>query len=325
MEKVLTTNLLMKHLRDVHNINITGSIQKQKLRNIGYFHGYKGYRFIKNKKDRISFKIFNEIVVFNDFDIELKTIFYPHIMFIETALKNYVLEEVLLIANSNSFEEISRKYLTYYKQFQVESKDYRNELQKMLSIKNQFNNTLSREYSKRRAVIQHFYHSDRHVPIWAIFEVITMGEFGSFVHSLDIDIKKTISKSIGINQKFDGDQLITEKIIYCLKDLRNAVAHNDVVFDIRFQTSNIDSRVGKSITDDTAIEEIKFKTILDYFILMIYLNCKIGVSKTEIKKSVNRFEKSVNDFEKKIDKNDFFKIFGTDCKKKLEQLNKFIK
>ena len=41
-----TTDSLMRYLRDVKGIAITGSIQKRKLMNIGYYHGYKGYRYI---------------------------------------------------------------------------------------------------------------------------------------------------------------------------------------------------------------------------------------------------------------------------------------
>lgn len=36
---------LMWHLRD-NGISISGSSQKQQLINTGYFHGYKGYRFL---------------------------------------------------------------------------------------------------------------------------------------------------------------------------------------------------------------------------------------------------------------------------------------
>ena len=45
--KVKTTNALMKYLREQHNISIDGSKDKKNLRNIGYYHGYKGYRYIK--------------------------------------------------------------------------------------------------------------------------------------------------------------------------------------------------------------------------------------------------------------------------------------
>lgn len=36
---------LMRHLRE-NGISISGSSQKQQLINTGYFHGYKGYRFL---------------------------------------------------------------------------------------------------------------------------------------------------------------------------------------------------------------------------------------------------------------------------------------
>lgn len=46
--KVKTTNALMKYLRDSHNISIGNSKDKRNLINIGYYHGYKGYRYINN-------------------------------------------------------------------------------------------------------------------------------------------------------------------------------------------------------------------------------------------------------------------------------------
>lgn len=42
-----STDALMRHLRN-NGIAISGSSQKQQLINTGYFHGYKGYRFLRN-------------------------------------------------------------------------------------------------------------------------------------------------------------------------------------------------------------------------------------------------------------------------------------
>lgn len=39
-----TTDALMRYLREEKGISISGSSQKRKLMNIGYYHGYKGYR-----------------------------------------------------------------------------------------------------------------------------------------------------------------------------------------------------------------------------------------------------------------------------------------
>lgn len=41
-----TIDGLMRHLRD-SGIEISGSKQKRQLMNTGYFHGYKGYRFLR--------------------------------------------------------------------------------------------------------------------------------------------------------------------------------------------------------------------------------------------------------------------------------------
>jgi len=44
-KKPKTTDGLMRHIRDNKNIQIGGSKEKIQLRNIGYFHGFKGYNF----------------------------------------------------------------------------------------------------------------------------------------------------------------------------------------------------------------------------------------------------------------------------------------
>ena len=54
--KIKTTNALMKYLRDTHNISIRDSKDKRNLINIGYYHGYKGHRYINNPQNRINLR-----------------------------------------------------------------------------------------------------------------------------------------------------------------------------------------------------------------------------------------------------------------------------
>ena len=61
MGNVKSINSLMAHLRDEKLIDIRGSLHKRKLRNLGYYHGYKGYRFIKNTSMPINLTNFDEI------------------------------------------------------------------------------------------------------------------------------------------------------------------------------------------------------------------------------------------------------------------------
>lgn len=45
-------------MRDEKKINIYGSLQKRQLRNMGYYHGYKGYRYCGSP---------NQILLYTDF------------------------------------------------------------------------------------------------------------------------------------------------------------------------------------------------------------------------------------------------------------------
>jgi abortive infection bacteriophage resistance protein len=140
----------MNYLRKKKHISISGSSQKRKLRNIGYYHGFKGYRFIRRPSQQITFSDFNEVLAINKFDMDLKALLYPQIMFIETALKNYVLEVVLYQAKTESFNIIY---------------DYKKALSRRLRFRNQIYGVLNREYNKDREVVRHFYQKDAPVPI----------------------------------------------------------------------------------------------------------------------------------------------------------------
>ena len=52
----------MAYLRDAKNIEISGSLHKRKLRNLGYYHGYKGYRFIKSTNNPMNISNFDEVI-----------------------------------------------------------------------------------------------------------------------------------------------------------------------------------------------------------------------------------------------------------------------
>ena len=52
-DKAKTINGLMIHLRDDCKIDIGGSKDKLQLTQYGYYHEYKGYRFIKQRSNTI--------------------------------------------------------------------------------------------------------------------------------------------------------------------------------------------------------------------------------------------------------------------------------
>ncbi|MFD2706814.1 hypothetical protein [Salibacterium lacus] len=72
-----------------------------------------------------------------------------------------------------------------------------------------------------------------------------------------------------------------EDVIFLIKDLRNAVAHNSVIFDCRFKKADPPSKVTEYLQTQTTISNITFNHIVDYFIILVVLLRKVGVTRTE--------------------------------------------
>ena len=98
-------NGLMRHLRN-QGIDISGTTDKRLLRNSGYFHGYKGYRFFRQPINRLAIQNYREVEAIIRYDSELKSLLYSKLMFIETAVKNIVLEEVLSFIQSENINDM---------------------------------------------------------------------------------------------------------------------------------------------------------------------------------------------------------------------------
>lgn len=316
---------LMRYMRVKKHISISGSAQKRKLLNMGYYHGYKGYRFIGKSSNSILYTDFKELVAIYDFDMRLKSLLYPQLMFIETALKNYVLEEILKESNSDNFNYIYTKLLTDYTRFTPGSDKQKNAIKQRLAVRDRVYSALTREYGNKKEVVQHFYHKDTSVPIWAIFEVLTLGEFGNFYSCLSYGVRREVSIKLGFHQPSDSDAFLTKKIIFAIKELRNAVAHNDVIFDTRFSRSSIDKSLSSSLEIVTGIKSITFKSITDYIILVVYLLKCFGVPKGDMRRFVAEFQDNIETLRKQIPTSLFARIVLTDTRPKLKSLQEYIR
>lgn len=321
--RVKTTNALMKYLRDAHNISINDSKDKRNLINIGYYHGYKGYRYINNPQNRIPIKDFEEIVSIVNFDSKLKSLLYPQLMQIETISKNIVLQLLVEEYNTDEFNEIYEKGITDYKN--SSQKEYREKMKQRLGVQNSIYSALSRSYSNNNKIVSHFYSKDKHVPIWAIFEIITLGTFADLIKSLEFKARRKIDIEMGLNIAYDTDARFPEKIMYLIKALRNSVAHNDVVFDVRFKDSNTNSTLCKYIENEIGCTNVDFNTITDYILIITLLLKKYKFQKTELNRFVTDYENIIEEFRNNIPFNIYSQVVHTDTKLKLTQLRKYIK
>lgn len=318
------TNSLMRHLRDKHNINIQGSKHKRELLNMGYYHGYKGYRYMRSPQNKINFNHFNEISAIYKFDMTLKTLFYPNLMLLETALKNYTLE-VIIESGSADFEYVFTHLLNDYKSENTGNSKYKKKLKNRLNLRDHIYNTITYNYSGGKPVIQHFFHKNEPVPIWAIFEVINLGNFGSFIQCLNKDTRLKIAEKIGIHTTaHNHNGRIVETIIFLMKDIRNAVAHNSAIFDCRFKGSNPSADLKAFLTSETSINNITFDSIVDYLILVVFLSKKVGTNKTELKQLINSFYRKTEHFREVTPTSVYTSILGTDLRNKIKKLLAYV-
>lgn len=298
-----STDGLMRHLRD-NGIDISGSRQKRLLINSGYFHGYKGYRFYKNASQRLPFSSFDEIYYTIDYDTKLKSLFYGKIMFIETALKNIALDTIMNEINSNSIQDMYDKVISSYKNTPpTTTEEIKKKLQKnKLTLQGMIQSSITRAYSKGNPKVTHFYNNINYteVPLWALFEILTMGDFGYLLSCLTKDMREKISRKIDINLSSDTNRELLYKYVYALKDLRNAVAHNDVIYDTRFRKMDPTNPMKQCLVLEIGLPYINFKTLGDYLILTCYFLKLFETSKTEIKAFIREYEKITDDYMKSV-------------------------
>lgn len=167
-----------------------------------------------------------------------------------------------------------------------------------MNLQGSIQNSVAAAYRKDNPKITHFYNNINYneVPIWAIFEIPTMGDFGYLLSCLTEDMREKISRAIGLNLSSDTYRELVYKYVYALKDLRNAIAHNDVIYDTRFRKMDPSRPMKQCLKLEMGLPYINFKTLGDYIILICYYLKLLKVSKAEIKAFIRDFEKITTEY-----------------------------
>lgn len=292
----LSTNALMRHLRN-RGVNIRGSLSKKKLQNIGYYHGYKGYRFARDRRSPLPITDFNQVLNLYAFDMELKTLFYPYIMQIETSLKSCILDvicsDLAQKGLSASFDVVCSACLSG-----AGAKEQYRELSYLAQ-------KVSRQSVRDgEPVIKHFTDQSRGVPIWALMETLTLGEFSAIYSCLTDELKDEIYGYLGMPKRSRGaasqkkgktDLLLA--LLRVLASLRNSVAHNNVILDARFLIRNEPNRhVKEYLGEEFEIDPVPFSQIADCMLLVVYFLSALGYSKTERKRFVAEYDRILDEY-----------------------------
>lgn len=181
-------------------------------------------------------------------------------------------------------------------------------------------------YKNDNPKITHFYNNVGYsgVPLWSLFEILTLGDFGFLLSCLTFDVRDDISRTLGINVSADTNRQLVYKYIYTLKDLRNAIAHNAVVFDTRFRNIDPSRAIKRCLEQDIGLPYVNFKSIGDYIILMCYYLKLLGVTKTEIKAFIRDFEKITDEYKNSVDPSVAAIVVRSDLSSRMQTLKNFI-
>lgn len=307
---------LMAHLKKTHGIEISNEHTRQML-NYGYYHAYKGYRFFKKPKSMIPFTSFEQIIAVIDYDNGLKAAFYPEIMFLETALKNIVVASVIEGLKTAEFNEVVKQRMNDDKSNEILQRQ-RNRL------KEKIRSTISKRYSQNNAVVAHFAQKGNQPPIWAIFEIISLGDFATFTYCLNKYIRVSLLRELKMRIHEDTENQLLASILYTLKDLRNAVAHNNIIFDTRFKDRDINSAVGLWLSRELSLEAIDFSSILDYFLLIAVMLVKIEYDDQKVERFVSAVDDLIKDVRRKTTNEVYSKITDKSFDEKLAALKQYI-
>jgi abortive infection bacteriophage resistance protein len=249
-------------------------------------------------------------------------------MFIETAIKNISLECILEEAKSENIQDIFDKVVSGFKNapsyadLQAKKKLQQNKL----NLQNMVQGYLARAYREGNPKITHFYNNMGYsgVPIWALVEIMTLGDFGFLLSCLTINTREAISKKLGIRLSMDTSRELVYKYLYTLKDLRNAVAHNAVVFDTRFRKIDPSPAMRRTLEAEIGLPYVNFKTIGDYLVLTCYYLKLLQAPKTEINAFIRDFERITDEYRCSVNSSVAARVIHPDLQSRLNILKNYV-
>jgi len=317
-----TINGLMRHLRNDCNIQINGSKQKQQLVSYGYYHGYKGYRFVGNNQNQIPYTDFGQIVAVIEYDNNMKAALYPHLMFIETAIKNIVCNETVNGLNSCTFDHI-------FKERMADNSLNASVQLNRLKLRNSVYSKLSQQYSQEEKsdnqMVRHFYNRGEDAPLWVIFEILYLSDLASFFKCLNTSSREGILSELNmLDTSLDTNRSLLSEMLFTLKALRNSVAHNNIIFDTRFKDRKINAVLKKWTEKETGIQNITLYSLLDYIIIMCCILKRIDFSGAKAKKLLASYKAEILSLQNSVTPDIYDKIIQQNVPTKIAALEAYL-
>lgn len=196
---------------------------------------------------------------------------------------------------------------------------------KRLKLRDKLHSTLSNSYKNGNSMVSHFYNRGEEIPIWGIFEIVMLGDFAECLQCLNKDVREKIIKSLAMSVSYDTNCQLLSNSLFTIKALRNATAHNNIVFDARFKDRNANKNVIKWVEDETQITNISFDYFLDYIALIVCLLKHVQYPRKMLLKFLKEYEECINELYNSLPLPIYNKIVATGIQGKIKKLNLYVK
>lgn len=164
-----------------------------------------------------------------------------------------------------------------------------------LKLRNNVYSKLSSRYSsegkKDNKMVRHFYNRGEDAPLWVIFEILYLSDLASFFECLNTPTRETILKQLDMfDVSIDTNRELLSNMLYTIKALRNAVAHNNIIFDTRFKDRKISHVLKRWAESETGIQNITLYSLIDYVIIICCLLKRIDFSESRAKELLHQYK-----------------------------------
>lgn len=205
---------------------------KQYLLQNSYYNVINVYsKFFQTEKDvYIPETTFDEIRAVHIFDTEVKSIFFKYLLECEKHLKS-----IIAYRFSETYPDIPYAYLLTSS---YENKD----LIAISSTISQLSNTITNNLRKKNPgpnAIKHYSNNHNDVPIWVIINQLTLGQVVHMYKHFDDKLRNKIARDVtyylenNTGEKIVLEPVSLERFLFNLCDLRNCVAHNNMLFNFK--------------------------------------------------------------------------------------------
>lgn len=287
---------------------------------MGYYHGYKGHRFAGDSKNRLPIDSFNQVAALNAFDADLKSLFYPRLMQLETALKNYTVEAILANSSSERLDDIWPQCVTGHRG--LTGKGYRDAWERRQRLRRELDDLV---YSNRSKDVNPALLEQR--PRRPHTGALRGHDPGALRQPLRVPVPGC--QEGGGGRPVDAlEHRLPHALMamaFAHKDLRNAVAHNGVVFDVRFRSGGVSKEVSALLEGQIGVPSVSFSSITDYVLLVAYLMKGIRCPATERRRFVSAYVDVVERFRREVPYAIFSQIIPTDFRPKTKAALRYVK